>query len=396
MRRALLIAALCLATAPAAARADSFEYLTSYVGSYTFAQHYKAAPNAPDGLDTVQDYGWAVYDYDRVTLHPDHSFTSRRSRFIAAQGAITAVDVEGSNLPGGPFTKTTDCRIASAATPVTSASSGTNVAPLTAASNPAIGVAWEIPDYGSRRANGAPPFTLTGTANPDCPSMFAFSFLKWTDSQPGGTVLTALPPTKEMREAFSGTANVHYDDLPFHRDFRNVTISGTGSRPGFAGPATEQAQVKVDSSVSFLVVSKPSPRPKPKLDKLIGLYLEDGGVVESMFGSGLARVLRGGEETILVPGMGQGDVSLDVSGTLVGNRAHVRAGAGPVVLATAKGRSKRFDRAVALKLVATAAGKAVGAAAHPAISARVRLSFRPRGSKRSVSRSVTVTIPAQS
>jgi hypothetical protein len=400
MRQATLLAILALALAPAAARAESFEYLTSYVGSYSFFQHFKAAPNRPDGLDTVQDYGWAVYDYDRVTLHPDHSFTSSNTRFIAAGGSVTIVQVQGSDMPGGPFTTTTDCRIASDATPVTSASEGTNVAPLTAASNPVISVGWEIPDYGSQRANGAPPFRLTGTADPDCPSVFGNSFLRWTDTEPAAAVITALPSTKEMSEAFGSAANVHYRDLPFHRRFRDVTINGTGSRPGFTGPATEQAQVKVDSSVSFLVVSKPGPRPKPKLDKLIGLYLEDGGIVEAIYGSGMARLLRGSggdEETVLVPGMGPGDVSLDVSGRVLQNRAHVRAGAAQsVLLASAKGRSKRMDRPVALKLVPTAAGRALGAAAHPAISARVRLSFRPQGSKRSISRSVTVTIPAQS
>jgi hypothetical protein len=400
MRRATLLAVLALALAPAAARAESFEYLTSYVGSYSFFQHFKAAPNRPDGLDTVQDYAWAVYDYDKTTLHADHTFTSTHTRFIAANGAVTIVQVQGSDQPGGPFTTTTDCRIASQVKPVTSSSGGSNVAPLPASSNPAISVGWEIPDYGSQRANDAPPFVLTGTANPDCPSMFGNSFLRWTTSAPAAAVLTALPPTKEMNDAFSGVANIHYRSVPFHRDFHDVTISGTGSRPGFAGPATEQAQVKVDSTVSFLVVSKPSPRPKPKLDKLIGLYLENGGVVESTFGSGFARLLRGDggdEETILIPGMGPGDVSLDVSGRVVGNRAHVRAaGGGAVVLASAKGRSKRFDRPVALKLVPTAAGRALGATAHPAISANVRLRFRPQGAKSTISRSVTVTIPAQS
>jgi hypothetical protein len=49
-----------------------------------------------------------------------------------------------------------------------------------------------------------------------------------------------------------------------------------------------------------------------------------------------------------------------------------------------------------LHIVPTAAGHALLSAPHPAISARYVLTFRPRGSKRTISKSKVVTIPARS
>jgi hypothetical protein len=121
------IAALVLAAVPASASAASYEYLTTYVGAYRFEQHYKAAPNRPDGLDTVQNYRWAVFDYDKVTVRADHTFTSRHTRWIAALGTIKQVEVQGSDLPGGPFTTTKDCTIVSSLKPVVTDTGGANV-----------------------------------------------------------------------------------------------------------------------------------------------------------------------------------------------------------------------------------------------------------------------------
>lgn len=216
--------------------------LTSYVGAYSFTQQFKLAPNLTDGLSTVQNYRWAVFDYDKVTVHPDRTHTSRHTRWIAARGTIKEVDVQGSDLPGGPFTTTKDCTIVSSLKPVVTETGGANVQPIPVSKNPAISVGWDIPDYGSKPTNDAPPLMVTGTANPDCASESAGSFLVWTYSQPEDTVLTRLTPTKAMADAFDGAENIHYDDLPWTRPFKDITIDGTGSRPGFTGPATEQAQ----------------------------------------------------------------------------------------------------------------------------------------------------------
>jgi hypothetical protein len=395
MRRATLLAVLALAPAPAAARAASFEYLTSHAGAYSFAQDFKAAPALPDGLKTVQTYRWAVFDYDKVTVHPDRSYTSRHTRWIAATGNIKQVQVQGSDLPGGPFTTTSDCTIASSVTPVVSETGGANVSPVPVSQNPQISVGWAIPDYGTRRANDAPPFTVSGT--PDCAGKFGSSFLVWTDSEPGGTVFSTLAPTKAMSEAFGGAQNIRYDDLPWDRKFENVTIDGTGSRPGFTGPATEQAQVKVDAIVGIERVDIPKPeRSRPgKVNKIGALLLSEGfGTITTQTGPIGPPGSGGGEETVVVPGMGTGDVSLDVSGTVVNQRAQVRAGSSGTLLAHARARSTSTTRPVVLHIVPTAAGHALSAP-HPALQARYVLKFRPRGSTRTISKSRIVTIPAR-
>jgi hypothetical protein len=389
---------LVLAAVPTAASAKSFEYLTSYVGVYSFGQQFKAAPALPDRLTTVQTYRWAVYDYDKVTVHPDHSYTSRHTRWIAARGNIKEVQVQGSDLPGGPFTTTKDCTIVSSLKPVVTETGGANVSPVPVRENPAISVGWDIPDYGSKPTNDAPPFTVTGTANPDCALEYAGSFLVWTDSEPGGTVFGILAPTTAMSEAFHGAQNIHYDDLPWDRPFKNVTINGTGSRPGFTGPATEQGQVKVDSIVAMMRVDVPKPEPyRPgQVNKIGALLLSEGFATVTTQTGPIGPPGSGGEEeTVVVPGMGTGDISLDVSGTVVNNRAHVRAGSTGTLLAHAKAHSTSTTRPVTLHLVPTAAGHALLSAPHPALQARYVLKFRPRGSKRTISKSRIVTIPAR-
>jgi hypothetical protein len=263
--------------------------------------------------------------------------------------------------------------------------------------NPAISVSWDIPDYGARRTNDAPPFTVTGT--PDCAVKFASSFLLWTDSAPAAAVLAPLPPTKAMSEAFHGTQNIHYDDLTWRRPFKNLTIDGTGSRPGFTGPATEQAQVRVDSVVAMHRVDVPSPEPyvPDKANKVGALLFNEGfHTITTQTGPiGPPGLSSGDEETVIVPGMGKGDVSLDVSGTVVDKRAHLRAAATGTLLAHARARSTSTTRPVILHVVPTAAGHALLSAPHPAFQARYVLKFRPRGSKRTLTKSKVVTIPAR-
>jgi hypothetical protein len=166
---------------------------------------------------------------------------------------------------------------------------GANVSPVPVSRNPAISVGWDIPDYGARRTNDAPPFTVTGTANPDCASLYAGSFLVWTPSEPGGTVLAQMIPTEAMSEAFDGAQTIH----------------------------------------------------------------------------------------------------------VVANRAHVRAAPAGPLLAHAKAHSTGTTRPVTLHIVPTAAGHALLSAPHPALQARYTLKFRPRGSKRTISKSKIVTIPAR-
>jgi hypothetical protein len=84
------------------------------------------------------------------------------------------------------------------------------------------------------------------------------------------------------------------------------------------------------------------PRPEPyhpgKVDKFAAIMLDVDFASFAGQGTpgGPPAGGSGDEETVIVPGIGTGDVSLDVSGTVVGNRAHVRAASAGTLLAHAK------------------------------------------------------------
>jgi hypothetical protein len=140
-------------------------------------------------------------------------------------------------------------------------------------SNPLIVVYWSLPDYGNKPANDAPPFHLSGTA--DCRSAYASSFLDWTVTNPAATVFALLRPTPKMTAAFGATATIRYSNIrnePWTRHFKNVTIDNRASRPGFTGPAIDDAKVTVDSTVTFdRIYSTPLPDATPtERNKLAG------------------------------------------------------------------------------------------------------------------------------
>jgi hypothetical protein len=392
--RAVLASLAALVLFPVHAHAASFEYLTTYVGVYDFSQKFSDQPGAPDGLTTTQHFAWASFDYDKVTAHHDGSFTARHTRYIAAGGHLHRVEVQGSDMPGGPTTSTDDCGITSALTPYVTDSRGSNVQPVPVSKNPDIGVGWFLPDYGSRPTNEAPPFTVTGTMGDGskCSDWYTSHFLVWNDSTGGGTVFTTLPTTQKMHDAFSGATYIKYSDIAggrvWRRAFRNNVIKNSNSRPGFQGDATETAEVSANGEVSFMRVDgKTSP------NKIGAILLAEG------FGSALGPTggpagTSGDDEEIIVPGMGVGELSLGVSSTVVGgNRAARAAG---TLLSSGQAKVTGTSRPVRVKIVPTAAGRAYLKAPHPAISARYVLTFKPRGSKRTLSATKAITIPARS
>ena len=393
---ALAIATLSLLGLPAVASGDSFEYLTTYAGIYDFTQDEVAQPGLPDGLHSAQQYVWVTFDYNHVTVRDDGTYTSRHTRFISAHGHVKIVQIQGSALTGGPFTTTTDCTIKSALTPVVTEGTGSNVDPIPISRDPSINVSWEIPDYGSKRASDAPPFTLQGTAaGQPCATQQSNSFLLWTDTSPGATVFTPLPPTTLMRDAFGGAATIRYHDITgkyglWRRQFKIPPIKNTASRPGFHGDATETAEVKVDSEVTFRRMDH-----KSQLNK-IGALLQSEGFLGADF-----QGLPAGpadpnsddpDEQILVPGVGTGDESLDVSGRVIsGQRAMAAASS---LIASGSGKATGSSRPVRITLRLTAAGRARLAAPHPAIPVLYRLRFRPHGSTKTYTATKTFTIPA--
>jgi hypothetical protein len=376
-----------------------YQYLTTYSGSYQFTDKFRAAPNKPDGLDTTQQYEWVTLEYETIMVHPDHSFTSTLTRYILARGTERQVDVQGSGVPGGPFTSTRSCEIYSDPTPVEDTSGGAYIEPVLVKSNPQIVVGWSLPDYGDRPTNVAPPFHVIGTA--DCRGDYRSSFLDWSITDPGATVFANLTPTRKMIDAFGAQATIRYSKIrkqPWTRHFKNVTVQDKASRPGFTGPSTDDAKVIVNSSVKFERIyntTLPDATPAER-NKLVSLLISEGffGLAAQGPAGGPPVGASGNPETVVVPGLGPGEISLDVNGTVVQNRSARAAAGSAVLLSSARARVTRGGRPVTLTIVPTAAGHQLLSGPHAAIDGRYVLGFRPRGSGRTYHAVEAFTIPA--
>jgi hypothetical protein len=398
--RRLVLAAVFLALSlavPTVASAASYEYLTTYTGVYGFTDKFVAQPGAPDGLTTAQKYTWTTYDYEKVTAHKDGTFSRRNTRYIAAKGHFGQVDVQGSAQPGGPFVSTADCSIASALTPVRSDSNGAGVQPVPVSRNPDISLGWEIPDYGGGpQASDAPKFTVTGKLGngQPCASLYSSHWLAYSDSDGDAAVFAQIPLTQKARDAFSSATSIKYDEIRggrvWRRPFSNIDLKDTATRPGFKGPATDTAELKMDTEVTFRRVDmKTSP------NKIGALLLSEGFLGLGTEGKNGGPAGNSDEdEDVIVPAIGAGDVTLDVQGQVVpGNRAATPRAA-PQVLSSGRAKATSAARPVKITLHPTAAGATRLHAPHPAILARYVLTFRPKGSKKTYSATKTVTLPA--
>jgi hypothetical protein len=397
-----LLAAIVLAlpfALPAVASAASFEYLTTYTGVYDWSETFLHAPNAPDGLTTTQHYAWTTFDYSKVTARKDGSFTSHHTRYIAAKGHYHSVEIQGSGFATGPLISTSDCSITSALTPVRNDYIGSNVQPVPVSRNPDISVGWEVPDYGGGpQTNDAPKFTLSGTLGDgrQCAQVYASRWLVFTVTNPGGTVFAQVPLTQKARDAFGNATNIKYDDIGggrvWRRQFKSIDLTGMASRAGFQGPSTDNAELKMDTEVTFRRVDmKTSP------NKIGALLLREGFLGLGAGGKNGGPAGNSDEdEEVIVPGMGAGDLTLGVQGQVVsGNRAATPRAAPPLL---SSGRAKSTGTAAPVKITLhpTAAGAALLHAPHPAISARYVRTIKPKGSKKTYSATRAVTLPAVS
>ncbi len=396
------MALLAAVFAPSAALANGvvgYQYLTAYKGSYQFTDTFVAAPGKPDGLEETQRYAWVTYDYETIMVHPDHSFTRTLTRYILARGTKRSVDVQGSGVTGGPFRATTSCAIYSDSTPVEAVSGGAYIEPVLVKHNPQIIVSWSLPDYGSQPSNDAPPFHVSGTA--DCRSAYHGSFLDWTITDPSATVFALLKPTRKIIDAFGASAAIRYSTIskkPWTRRFENATVAARASRPGFTGPAVDDARVTVDSTVTFdRIYSTTLPDSTPgERNKLVSLLASEGffGLEAQGPPGGPPVGASGDPQTVVVPGLGPGELSLDVSGTVIQpQKAHIAA-VPSVLLARATAHVTRSGRPVTLTIVPTRAGHQLLSGPHGAIDGRYILGFKPRGSTRTYHAVESFTIPA--
>jgi hypothetical protein len=213
-------------------------------------------------------------------------------------------------------------------------------------------------------------------------------------------VYAQLPLTSAMRTAFSGAATIHYAAIrnrPWTRRF-NVTAQDRATRPGFKGPSVDSAKVVVNSTVQFeRIYGDTLPKDPPRTqNKLVDLLIDQGflGLQAQGPQGGPPVGASGDPDTVVIPGFGAGEVSLDVSGTVVGGRARDVAAGGPL-LASARTTVRRGGAPVRLTIAPTAAGARVLKAPHDAFGARYVLSYRPAGSRRTYSGVRVWAVPAR-
>ena len=388
--------ALMIPSSALGARSVGYQYLTTYSGTYTFSDSYQARPVAPDGLETRQQYEWLTYDYETIVVAPDHTYTRTLTSYILARGTLRSVEVQGSGVTGGPFTSTTSCQIYSDPTPIVISGGGDYIEPVLAKQNPLLELGWMLPDHGTTPSRYLPRFHESGTA--DCTS--GSSWLAWSPSSGIGTVFAALPLTRAMRTAFSGGATIHYAAIrkrPWTRSFK-VTAQDRATRPGFTGPSVDSAKVVVNSRVQFERTSGDTlPKAPPRTqNKLVDLLINEGFLgLQAQGPQGGPPVGAGGDpDTVVIPGFGAGEVSLDVTGPWwAGARAMRR----PADLCSplpgppcASGGAP-----VRLTIVPTSAGARLLKAPHGAFSARYVLSYHPAGSRRTYSGVRVWAVPAR-
>jgi len=225
---------------------------------------------------------------------------------------------------------------------------------------------------------------------------FASRWLVFTDSDPRGTVFAQIPLTQKARDAFGGATAIKYDQIDggrvWRRQFRNVDLKAMASRPGFQGLATDNAELEMDTEVSFRRVDmKTSP------NKIGALLFSEGFL--GLGGQGKDGGPAGDsdqDEEVIVPGMGTGEVTLGVQGGVVSGKRGASPRAAPALLSFGRAKAKGTAAPVKITLHPTALGATRLHAPHPAISARYVLTFKPKGSKKTYSATKAVTLPAAS
>lgn len=269
--------------------------------------------------------------------------------------------------------------------------------PVPVSRNPDISVGWEIPDYGGGpQTNDAPKFTVAGTLGNGQPCLTAYSsrWLAFTDSEGGGSAFAQIPLTEKARDAFGSATNIKYDQIRggrvWRRQFNHIDLKDAATRPGFQGPATDTAELTLDTEVTFRRVDmKTSP------NKIGALLLREGFLgLGTEGGNGGPAGDSDEDEDVIVPGIGVGDVTLGVQGHVVPGHGATTLRAAGQLLFSGHAKSTGAARPVKIRLHPTASGMAQLHAPHPAISARYVLTFRPKGSKKTYTATKPVTLPA--
>ena len=371
MRPLLAVAVLALVfPAAAAAKVDrTVTYLTIYQGEYQFTDYFNAVDYAGRSTVYTQNDSYAFDEQvaDVLKPRPGGGVSERRTTSVAAQGSY-----EGVSPTTTPSTKS--CTYLSTpgkayATRVPGAPEG-----LTSKGNPLIPYSWTLPETAGELGLSSVPVASCASRGQD---MLAIT------PRSAGTFGAVLQHTAGLSEAFGGSAAVRYRSMPVERPIK-VDLE---NRIETANGGYEQARVTITGTVRFLHLGDPRNR-----NKVGTLLLDDAlkalGVKASATGSPMSD---GDSDTVFIPGVTPGTVTLDVTGVVQGSKASA-ASATPLFSgkATIKGKNP-----VLLRLTPSPAARSLHGAAHSAMTVRLSATFKPAGRGKATRRSRTGTLSAR-
>jgi hypothetical protein len=355
---ALLLGAT-LAPGLATAKPAKTRWTTTYTGKTAQYYEWHGVNNFTGesfATEEVAQYAWTAVE--REDLIPSHGkVKASRTLVTHAYGFHRYHTTEDPS-------KNHDCSFSLDSSPIKGTPSNGFI-PKTARDNPLLIVEWRIP--------------YTTSTDPGCEG--------WSPSfAPAG-----LPGLTGQGEAVIGSANVRFKDLPFHKNFYDSRQHSATDDAGIK----YTGRVFLDSHVKF---NHGGEQDDP--DKLGNLLLKDAVkilAVEAADAGARSSVATGEPEPIPVPGLpSDGTVTFEVNGDLApGPPRMARAAAAPTVLATVTRKLKAQVGAV-LILAPTDAGRSFLAAPRPARRVTITATFDPKGPKRRLSKSRTVTLPALS
>jgi hypothetical protein len=384
--RWLLAAAVVALTASAAAAQRSalpdqeWAYQTLYEGKIHEMYHQKDTLRdgtpAPRRHETF--YSFVTVEVETFRLRKGR-VTSQSTLTVYVKGTALQTITEQVGLTNEFVINNYACGIASVPRPIKNTTTfGSTAAPIPAADNPLVQVFWSIPIPLAQNTAGV-KWKVAGSKR--CTPQGDYS------AGAIGRLDQSKVPHAKVDEAYNGNATIRYSQIrnqlaewskPFHVHESGATKSASGS--------PTDAVFDLDSEVSFRALTDPTREPDNKVG---GLLLR-----HAMEALGLSNYNPPADQ-VLVPGMGAGEVKLEVGATIVPRSNPLRlpaAASKPIVLARGAKRLTR-DAPFLMRLTLTPEGKAALAKHKGPLKGTLKLSLKQKGTTTWLTRSQSAVWP---
>jgi hypothetical protein len=385
-KAAAVLATVVVTTSMASAQASrdvtkTWAYTTWYAGN-VFVVGESKNPTGPDG---------GGYKYDFLTVETeDFTQTSRGVKSVTTRRVLANGYAAGKNYHfenNKPVTDRYSCFLTTKPNELKSTTSfGTNVEPVPVTENPLIQVAWSIPIPNAQNTKGV----VFKNKGQNCSPNPTGQFFNGRE----GAVFDASNTPDTVDEAFNGRAQIRYNDLvDLGNDWKKpFKVNLTGSKKSNVDGFVHTAEWAISTEVHFKRNYARDNQLKT-VNKVGALLLREGLEALGIYN------YNPPPDTVLVPGMGTGDVKLDVGATIVPpprNRRRSSAAGGtqakPVIIARGAAHVAN-DTPFYLKIVQTPAGKALIRGAHPKLKGTLTLSLKLAGSKKWLTKSKSLVWP---